>query len=135
MTISTQKRQPDKSTPPPRAGQSRLVLSPISRHLRKEITLPMPPDSTPLTQADAETMLMGVQPLDAVLEARSTHNHEVVAAAGGNGLTHKVVQKARKGRQLTARAQKKVLAAVNAAGKLKDFPALKHEEAFNYIGR
>ena len=95
----------------------------------------MPPDSTPLTQADAGTMLMGVQPLDAVLEARGTNNHEVVAAAGGNGLTHKVVQKARKGRQLTARAQKKVLAAVNAAGTLKDFPALKHEEAFNYIGR
>jgi regulator of protease activity HflC (stomatin/prohibitin superfamily) len=95
----------------------------------------MPPDSTLLTQADAGTMLMGSQPLDAVLEARGTNNHDVVAAAGGNGLTHKVVQKARKGRQLTARAQKKVLAAVNAAGKLKDFPALKHAEAFNYIGR
>ncbi len=86
-------------------------------------------------QADAETMTMGIQPLDAVLEARGINNHEVVAAAGGNGLTHKVVQKARKGRQLTARAQKKVLAAVNAAGKLKELPPLKHDEAFNYIGR
>lgn len=94
------------------------------------------PDSTekPI-QADAENMTMGAQPLDAVLESRGLNNHEVVAAAGGNGLTHKVVQKARKGRQLTARAQKKVLAAVNAAGKLKDLPALKHDEAFNYIGR
>ena len=92
-------------------------------------------DSTPPHQADSETMLMGIQPLDAILEARATNNHEIVAAAGGNGLTHKVVQKARRGRQLTARAQKKVLAAVNAAGKLKDLPPLKHAEAFTYIGR
>ena len=95
--------------------------------------MPIEPDNP--TQADAETMLMGVQPLDAVLDARGINNHAVVAAAGGDGLTHKVVQKARKGRQLTARAQKKVLAAVNAAGKLKEFPTLKHDEAFNYIGR
>ncbi len=80
-------------------------------------------------------MTMGPQPLDAVLEARGINNHEVVAAAGGNGLTHKVVQKARKGRQLTARGQKKVLAAVNAASKRRDFPALTHGEAFNYLGR
>ena len=86
-------------------------------------------------QADAENMVMGIQPLDAILEARGIDNHGVVAAAGNNGLTHKVVQKARKGRQLTARAQKKVLTAVNAAGKLKALPALKHDEAFNYIGR
>ena len=92
-------------------------------------------DSTPPHQADSETMLMGIQPLDAILEARATNNHEIVAAAGGNGLTHKVVQKARRGRQLTARAQKKVLAAVNAAGKLKDLPPLNHAEAFTYIGR
>ena len=95
----------------------------------------MTSESEKPTQADTENMLMGVQPLDAVLEARGINNHEIVAAAGGNGLTHKVVQKARKGRQLTARAQKKVLAAVNAAGKLKELPPLKHDEAFNYIGR
>ena len=87
------------------------------------------------TQANAENMLMGIQPLDSALESRGINNHEVVAAAANNGLTHKVVQKARKGRQLTARAQKKVLAAVNAAGKLKELPPLKHDEAFNYIGR
>ena len=95
----------------------------------------MSTDSENSAQADAENMLMGVQPLDALLECRGINNHQVVAAAGSNGLTHKVVQKARKGRQLTGRGQKKVLAAVNAAGKLKDFPALKHDEAFNYIGR
>ena len=91
------------------------------------------PDNT--SESGTEPMTMGLQPLDALLDARGLNNHEVVAAAGGNGLTHKVVQKARKGRQLTARAQKKVLAAVNAAGKLRESPVVKHGEAFNYIGR
>ena len=95
----------------------------------------MSPNSETPTQADLETMLMGPQPLDAILEARALNNHQIVAAANRNGLTHKVVQKARKGRQLTARAQKKVLSAVNAASKSLDLPPLTHPEAFNYIGR
>lgn len=87
------------------------------------------------TAADSESMTMGAQPLDALLEERGLNNHDVVAAAGDNGLTHKVVQKARKGRQLTIRAQKKVLAAVNAANQKRDLPLIQHSEAFNYIGR
>ena len=59
------------------------------------------------TQADTENMLMGVQPLDAVLEARGINNHEVVAAAGGNGLTHKVVQKPAKAASLPPGPRKK----------------------------
>ncbi len=85
--------------------------------------------------AAALAMSLGPQPLDALLESRGLNNHHIVAAAGPNGLTHKVVQKARKGRQLTARAQKKVLAAVNAAGKLLELDPVKHDQAFNYIGR
>lgn len=85
--------------------------------------------------ATAESMQMGLQPLDSLLDADGFDNHALVAAAAGNGLTHKVVQKARKGRQLTARAQKKVLTALNAARKTKDLPAVKHDDAFNYIGR
>ena len=42
----------------------------------------MTSESEKPTQADTENMLMGVQPLDAVLEARGINNHEVVAAAG-----------------------------------------------------
>lgn len=91
------------------------------------------PDSPP--KADSESMTMGTQPLDALLESAGLSNHHIVAAAGGNGLTHKVVQKARKGRQLTVKAQKKVLAAVNAAFKLLEMPAITHAQAFNYIGR
>ncbi|MES2709055.1 MAG: hypothetical protein V4726_20835 [Verrucomicrobiota bacterium] len=85
--------------------------------------------------AGTESMQMGVQPLDALLDADGLDNHALVAAAAGNGLTHKVVQKARKGRQLTARAQKKVLAALNGARKTRDLPAVKHDAAFNYVGR
>lgn len=80
-------------------------------------------------------MDMGVQPLDALLEADGMDNHTLVAAAAGTGLTHKVVQKARKGRQLTARAQRKVLAALNGARKTRDLPPVGHSGAFNYIGR
>ncbi|MDB6132813.1 MAG: hypothetical protein JWM59_1056 [Verrucomicrobiales bacterium] len=80
-------------------------------------------------------MDMGLQPLDALLEADGMDNHALVAVAVGTGLTHKVVQKARKGRQLTARAQKKVLAALNGARKTRDLPSVGHSGAFNYIGR
>lgn len=86
-------------------------------------------------EGDAPTMNMGVQPLDALLEADGMDNHALVAAAAGTGLTHKVVQKARKGRQLTARAQKKVLSALNAARKVRELPPVAVGEIFNYVGR
>lgn len=95
----------------------------------------MTTESEKPSQADTENMLMGLQPLDALLESAGLNNHQIVATAGGNGLTHKVVQKARKGRQLTARAQKKVLTAVNAAFKLLEMHPVTHAQAFNYIGR
>lgn len=82
-------------------------------------------------------MELGRQPLDAWMTQASLTNHDVVVAAGGNGLTHKMVQKARLGRQLTARSQRKVLAAVNAAARQAglDLPPLRHQDAFTYIGR
>lgn len=89
----------------------------------------------PGSEAKEMEMDMGVQPLDALLEADGMDNHALVAAAAGTGLTHKVVQKARKGRQLTARAQKKVLAALNGARKTRELPPVGHSAAFNYIGR
>ena len=85
---------------------------------------------------DSESSLdMGPQPLDALMESAGIQNHDLVAAAAGTGLTHKVVQKARKGRQLTAKAQRKVLAALNGARKAKDLPPAAIGEAFNYRGR
>lgn len=85
--------------------------------------------------AEANPMDMGVQPLDALMNGRGVSNHDLVAAAAGTGLTHKVVQKARKGRQLTARAQKKVLAACNAAFKTRELPPVEMADLFNYKGR
>jgi hypothetical protein len=58
-----------------------------------------------------------------------------VAAAHGSGLTHKVLQKARKGRALTVRAQKKVLAAVAAHCKSAGLPEPVMADLFNYRGR
>ena len=80
-------------------------------------------------------MEMGVQPIDTLLTTHNIANHEVVAAIAGTGLTHKVVAKARRGRQLTGKAQRKVLAAVCAVFKARELPAPVLADLFNYRGR
>ena len=77
-------------------------------------------------------MEAGVQPLDALLTERGLDNHAVVAGSTEQ-LTHKQVQKARKGRKLTARMQKKILAAVNAVK--GDAEEVEMAALFNYRGR
>ena len=59
-------------------------------------------------------MNAGVQPLDALMEMHALKNHDLVAAAPEMFLTHKEVAKARKGRQLTAHTQRRILTALNA---------------------
>ena len=79
-----------------------------------------------------EGMDMGIQPLDAILEKLGLSNHDVVAASGEQ-LTHKVVQKGRRGRQLTRRAQDKILRALTrAAGAGANFS---RDQLFTYEGR
>lgn len=56
----------------------------------------------------------GPQPLDALLAELGLENHTLVGASTEQ-LTHKQVQKARKGRYLTINIQRKVLKALNAA--------------------
>ena len=56
----------------------------------------------------------GVQPLDAYMEARGLENHDLVNASLEQ-LTHKQVQRARKGRQLTLKMMQKVARAYNVA--------------------
>ncbi len=80
-------------------------------------------------------MNAGVQPIDALMEARGLKNHDLVAAGPENGLTHKEVAKARKGRQLTSHTQRRVLAALNACLKSRELPAAEMAELFNYRGR
>lgn len=77
-------------------------------------------------------MEQGVQPLDGILARLGISNHDLVAASGEQ-LTHKVVQKGRRGRQLTRRAQEKILRALlRAAGDRETFT---REQLFTYEGR
>jgi len=57
---------------------------------------------------------LGVQPLDAIMEQHGFKNHDLVAAST-EGLTHKQVQKGRKGRRLTRNIQDKIISALSAA--------------------
>lgn len=61
---------------------------------------------------------MGVQPLDGIMTEHSLGNHDLVAACTEQ-MTHKAIQRARKGRRLTKHMQKRVTAALNTAVKSK----------------
>jgi hypothetical protein len=92
--------------------------------------------SSRVTMEDSLEMNCGTQPLDALMEASGLTNHDLVASEIDQvGLTHKVVQKARKGRALTTKAQVKVLAALNAALKRQGHPPVVLAAVFNYRGR
>ena len=82
-----------------------------------------------------ENMNAGVQPLDALMESNGLKNHDLVAAAPELFLTHKEVAKARKGRQLTAHSQRRILTALNAARKSREMSQVVMAEVFNYRGR
>ncbi len=71
---------------------------------------------------------LGVQPLDALMTKHALTNHALVAVSTEQ-LSHKVVQKARKGRRLTSKAKTKILNAIHLA-----LPELKfaHRDLFNY---
>jgi len=57
---------------------------------------------------------LGAQPLDAIMEERGLKNHDLVTASK-DGLTHKQVQKGRKGRRLTRHIQDKIVEALSAS--------------------
>jgi hypothetical protein len=76
---------------------------------------------------------LGPQPLDALMLEHHWSNHDVVAASK-DPMTHKAVQRARKGRKLTAHMQKRMVATINTMLKAKDSeaPELKLLQVFNY---
>lgn len=77
---------------------------------------------------------LGPQPLDNILAEHSLGNHDIVAACT-EPLTHKAVQRARKGRRLTKHMQRRVTAAVNKAVALQgneEKREWKVSELFNY---
>ncbi len=78
------------------------------------------------------SMDVGIQPLDAIMEKKRLKNHDLVAAVPAGYINHKQVQKARKGRRLTARLQDKILEALNACAAPETFA---HGDVFNYKGK
>lgn len=70
---------------------------------------------------------LGVQPLDAVMEELGLKNHDLVAASK-DGLTHKQVQKGRKGRRLTRNIQDKIVSSISSS----TGTTYKIEQLFNY---
>ncbi|MBE7493415.1 MAG: hypothetical protein HS117_00560 [Verrucomicrobiaceae bacterium] len=61
---------------------------------------------------------MGVQPLEGILGGLGLGNHDLVTASE-EPITHKAVQRARKGRRLTKHMQQRVTAALNRAVSLQ----------------
>ncbi|MBU0677495.1 MAG: hypothetical protein KJ626_05205 [Verrucomicrobia bacterium] len=76
-------------------------------------------------------MNLGTQPLDQVLTELKLGNHDLVNASTEH-LTHKMVNKGRKGRRLTRNIQTKIMNALNAAAGDRTFSI---EELFNYRGK
>ncbi len=57
---------------------------------------------------------LGPQPLEAILIEHALGNHDIVAASA-EPITHKAVQRARKGRRLTVHMQRRIATALNKA--------------------
>lgn len=73
----------------------------------------------------------GEQPLDALMIRLALKNQDLVRASSEQ-LTHKMVQKGRKGRPLTRRIQEKILRALNSAQEKGQFTLA---DLFSYQGR
>ena len=70
---------------------------------------------------------LGPQPLDTVMTELELTNHDLVAASS-EGLTHKQVNKGRKGRRITRNIQDKIAVALSVAAD-KEFHV---KELFTY---
>jgi hypothetical protein len=80
---------------------------------------------------EGETMDAGPQPLDELMTRRGIANHELVEKSDQH-LTHKEVQKGRRGRRLTLRTQQRIRTALQA--RLPD-ETLSLDDLFTYRGR
>jgi hypothetical protein len=77
-------------------------------------------------------MNVGVQPLDAIMTEKEIKNTDLVKAAPPGFITHKQIQKGRKGRRLSMHMQDKVLDALNAFVAPESY---EFKELFNYRGK
>jgi hypothetical protein len=64
---------------------------------------------------------LGPQPLDSIMTGADLHNHDLVNSCT-EPMTHKAVQRARKGRRLTVHMQRRMVTALNKALTLKGSP-------------
>ena len=76
-------------------------------------------DETDTPETEPEERNLGTQPLDALMIERGLTNHDIVAVTK-LPLTHKAVQRARRGRKLTKNTQRRVVEAFNAALKSRE---------------
>ena len=77
---------------------------------------------------------LGPQPLDQILTDLGVENRDLVTASTEQ-LTHKQVQKGRKGRRLTSKLQKKIAVALNAVCESRGREAsYQPSTLFNYRG-
>ena len=80
--------------------------------------------------SEAPSFNLDCQPLDHILDELNLANSDLVAASTEQ-LTHKQVNKGRKGRRLTANVQQKIVKALNAVQSERKFSA---EDLFTYGG-
>ena len=75
---------------------------------------------------------LGLQPIDQLMKQWGVENHELVEVSTEQ-LTHKQVQKARKGRRVTINIQRKIFNAIRKVAEDKDLdPNLTIADLFNY---
>jgi hypothetical protein len=77
-------------------------------------------------------MDVGVQPLDAIMTEKEIKNHDLVDVAPPGFITHKQIQKGRKGRRLSMHMQDKVHDALNAFVAPESY---EFKDLFNYRGK
>jgi len=104
--------------------QAVLLCSPMSDEIADE------------SKENGNERNMGVQPLDALMSEHAMSNHELLAASP-EPMTHKAVQRARKGRRLTRHMQRRMIEAFNRALHVRGGegpPPFYLEQLFNYRG-
>ena len=77
-------------------------------------------------------MNVGTQPLDAIMTEKEIKNTDLVKVAPPGFITHKQIQKGRKGRRLSMHLQDKVLDTLNAFVAPESY---EFKELFNYRGK
>ena len=89
-------------------------------------------DDAEMGKENALERNLGLQPLDAVMQEMKLDNHALVEM-NREGLTHKAVQRARKGRRLTPRMKLRITQALNAILKMRQSPRqYPTRDLFNY---